>query len=1780
MLLLFPLKTDGRGRSYFVRGGDKMNGDFISGLSNPRLGADVVLEFQKSIENIQQFGQVMEQLDSRFGSIERRVDALRSSLSSLTAQTNRGYGNTLRRNIENEINNIVAANGLVLTSVGTAPFRVREETVRNIFRRIDAELNRAVARSIGEINIALDPNFMQGRFVLGKSEFDALNREVARLVRTQISAMVTALRREGAGVISPENLAGLQLDIGRQTVKDIMLSVKRQLLPYIINPELPTEGISLTFTRQDMNRLSANLKARLMETINVQIPDLPRDEERRQQMERQLVDLRGRVDSIVDNYVRNISRGIASIDTTGMEVPVQNLSQSLRRFIARDLGITLDRFNKMFESISMSEMAQYELRRQFEALQRMINNKFRTGTAKMVADLNRAIRQIEIEPSQSLQYHLISEINKINTMIIHKIREQVDKQFASLRAEIAAINTTPRTLRRSTRIAQMSRDVERIDGVPYVVHTPSSSISTSDVRQKFGQDRYARRDAHFAQFGLEGAVINTFRHILAGSMVGAPIMAMYQALESFRASQLEQLKIMQNFMLKEEFQREDGEINFAGVQREIDRLIPMIKEMSLLYAVQYSDMSKVAGIASRLTSSVEETRQFMDYATAIQRMDSEGDLVETIAPGLEAIMGQFNKTVWQMDEAVRAFAVATNRTKTTTDELMNAMMRSSSSLAQAGMSITDAAIFNAIAVQLTGLSGENIGNMAKTIMTRLTLPTTQSILKDYGIETYTTDERGRVVRRDAVEILTEIANMVKLRRMGEDELDRIFYASAGGYQISKFLAFISSFNDLNIEDTGLNFHRLREQAVSMTDEQVDEILSRTLTTTVHNMNRAQVSVTLALTSILEEMRPQIDSLMSNIVNLSEMIRENSDTIAELIGVMANVAIGYAAMAGVRRLGRSTGFNEIDARNVAFERMVGTRGAVTGKVTEGTLSPILPLLSREVADQLQDRRFFHRAMQNPELAPYLTELSRMDELRQRELSAYLQANRPENLAQLFMAMDESRGRGVPRERMTARDVQERAQTNVNRLLSSATFANVLSRDIGRELSRIMENREDFLRFNSTLENRRFTRTLARMDEDKIRGFEQSISRMGVGSITSLNQLTEIMGDYNRSQERAARLAQTTETRIKTLNEAIKESSREINANTKTWDNFLGFLDSVPRRAQSAATALMNLGRTIARFAWQFAVFYAIGDVISTVTEQSLKTEEEKELDRRKRAIDAYSEGMYLDRSGIGGMLSFLRHAWGSVKNIGDWLLGGSGDVALGLPEVMRAQNEFLTWMTENYGSRAAQELRKNREYMGRSVDDFIQEFLETTDLYDEVLRAERELFRARAEKAREEYEQVQKYKEDAERAQQLAEQAYLERGEFTYFSLKSLRENIQELIETQQEVLQVKELEHLLEGYKTYSREVYNIQRERLEIEYSIMEEQIKRYEEFIQAQEDYLRELESTGQHMTTNEEGELVETAQYRDLQLTLDQERAKLETLRQEYSTRMMEIELELNEMYLREALEQAEIAISDAQTRKQLLDSLGGLSMDRSSTDYIDYQISTTTEMVRALRDTLEELKAQDLLDPSDELKQRIQSLELTILGAEMTLKDLAIQRISGYRHDLQLFDAEQEVELLRRQVALGGADDHPALRQLRISQGQERISELSRIMEDLRIEMRRTTDPEIRDRYQRELLELEKQSLRVQLGILEEVRNQGGTFNLPEGFRAMSYYDYLVGQGTHQSVAITTGDTHVNVILPNIDGLTTPQQIETIAESFARGLVSGKLSSYRHALTSAPWGYRTL
>src|SRR6185312_16264108 len=150
------------------------------------IGADVILEFDKSIRNIQAFGEQMTLLDSKFGNLDQRIDAMKNSLSALSAYTSKATGSNLRKSIEAELNNIVAANGVVLGSIGTAPLKVKQDTVRHLFARVDAELNRAIQRQIGAINVKIDPNFNTGVIPIGKSEFDELNKEISRLVRVQV----------------------------------------------------------------------------------------------------------------------------------------------------------------------------------------------------------------------------------------------------------------------------------------------------------------------------------------------------------------------------------------------------------------------------------------------------------------------------------------------------------------------------------------------------------------------------------------------------------------------------------------------------------------------------------------------------------------------------------------------------------------------------------------------------------------------------------------------------------------------------------------------------------------------------------------------------------------------------------------------------------------------------------------------------------------------------------------------------------------------------------------------------------------------------------------------------------------------------------------------------------------------------------------------------------------------------------------------------------------------------------------------------------------------------------------------------------------------------------------------------------------------------------------------------------------------------------------------------------------------------------------------------------
>lgn len=232
------------------------------------IGADVVLEFSKSIANIQAFGEQMEMLDTRFGRLDQRIDSMKNSLSALSSQTSRASGSNLRKQIEQELNNMVSANGVVLSSIGTAPLKVKQDTVRHLFARVDAELNRAILKQVGNIHVKIDPSHNNGTIPIGKDEFDELNKEIARLVKTQVKNLVDSVRKNGGDMINKDSLTGLELDISKGTVKQILLSIKNQLLPILLNPDVSVDGSALKITQRDLSQMMTKVKAKVRDALD------------------------------------------------------------------------------------------------------------------------------------------------------------------------------------------------------------------------------------------------------------------------------------------------------------------------------------------------------------------------------------------------------------------------------------------------------------------------------------------------------------------------------------------------------------------------------------------------------------------------------------------------------------------------------------------------------------------------------------------------------------------------------------------------------------------------------------------------------------------------------------------------------------------------------------------------------------------------------------------------------------------------------------------------------------------------------------------------------------------------------------------------------------------------------------------------------------------------------------------------------------------------------------------------------------------------------------------------------------------------------------------------------------------------------------------------------------------------------------------------------------------------------------------------------------------------
>ncbi|WP_395894971.1 phage tail tape measure protein (plasmid) [Bacillus safensis subsp. safensis] len=1767
------------------------------------LSAEILLGFEQSIKNIQAFGSAMEGLDHKFGSLEQRINSAKTSLLGLQTQTAGNNGRNLRESIQQEIDAALKVNGIAMSMVGNAPLEVKKDTVRHLFARVDAELNRAILKQVGNINIQLDPNYNTGTIPIGKDEFNALNKEIARLVKLQTKNLTDSIKGV-SGSVSPENLSGLDLDISKDTVKHILSDIRKQLNPIILNPSVDTEGLSLKFTSKEFEPLIKQIKNRIREAVHVDIGKLPAGENK---VSTELKTTTKKIDALIEGYAKNIRLGMNTIDPRTVEVPMKSLSKRLQRHIADSLNTNPQELTKTLKTIDTGSAKAYELQRQFSSLERTINNKVTAGISGTMKSLRQSVREFEMHPNSSVKHYLIQELGKLNNDIIKKIRESVDMQFSSLRGEINAAQTNAKALNRNGKLKGAASYGAGGGNVYNNTVINNNNAQRKDSAGIVGNDPYSRRDNYFNGHGIEGAVTNTVRHVVAGSMVGVPLMQVYEAVEQFKASQLEQLKIMQNYALKPEYKDENNRTDWSKVNSDINKMTPDLHKMSNLYAVSYGEMNQVAAVASRLTEDKASAMHFTDQASKIYRLDNESNLVEVIAPGLEAIMAQFKLSVWELDGVVNAFGVATQLTKSTSDEVMKALTRSGSALHSAKVSAPDAVALNALAIQTSGQSGENIGNAMKTIAARVTLPSVTNKLESYGIKVFEENDMGLKVRRGLVDILADTSRVAKSKYMGEDEIQSILYGEGGGYQYPKLMSFLDGMNKAGIDSSGggLSYWRIKQEVDEWQKDpsRLQEMLATTMNAPTITLERAGVSVQNSLVSVLEELNPELQNLAKIITNLAQGIENNSELFAQLTGILANALIGFGALYGVKKVGKASNYDEHYANAQMAQRYFGGN-TLTGRQVYGGkdfLNNHVLGDSRELRGRLGDQKFYNAAMKNDTLKGYFTELSNLDNDRRREIRQYIsdRNGKVNNLPDLFSVMDESRG--YRRERVqgvTAEDMHARAAYSARNIMQDRVVQSAFTKEFADQLTSSLSDKD---KFNQLDDHQRGTANrLGSMSESKRADFKSYLDTdyMSVGkAIGNVDDLNKALDEFEKKNREAHNESRRGSEAYRDLGRAVRSVASEAeNATKGRMQGFLNMVDSIPQRARGAGNAMIGLAKNIGGVAKQMALAVAVGDVLSSNAETLALTEKQEKI-RDFRTVNNDSGEAWAKLQGdmnSGNFTAALARGGGLLWNtVIDAFTAGNAKV--GVNDVKSFQDEMSKWMQKEYGTNdasaalKAENAKRAKEanggtYTKATYEDLANKYLQDSGKFTDLQDMEKDNFLEEYKKfAISESEQNMR-RAQAERARKAWENNMIEDGEYDYFSYEDLKTRIDDSKSSASRDGQLNLLNSLLNGVKSDSETYMKFRLQAIAQEREAYKKEIADLRTFIQEREKELALLEKAGKQYTIDPDtGEKTETKEYKKMRESVENNKDKEKKLREEFEVQDREKAVEAQRIRTDFYITNTQKEFSRSSARKQLQDTLAGLTMNTESPKYIDYQLGTSANMISEMESRLGALRAQSLADPDNTLTDAILALEQQIAGAKMEVKNLRLQRLTAWRNNFSNNMDDVEIKYLQERVNLGPGvnDDSPLARDLRIGELQDRKNIIDRQLSErvaLKDSGRYAKGSSEFETIMKDIRDLTKQSLQAQLGIHQELKSQmGGTFNLPEGIAVMSQYDYMAKKGTHSSMTLQQGDAYVNIVLPNVTDKTGSKQLAQIGSQIGKGIVEGRTASLRNQINSAPWSY---
>ncbi|MEM0174437.1 MAG: phage tail tape measure protein, partial [Sulfolobaceae archaeon] len=394
------------------------------------------------------------------------------------------------------------------------------------------------------------------------------------------------------------------------------------------------------------------------------------------------------------------------------KVNTRNLGATVTNALARSFQVSVKDFKAAFPILEGEDAFKYIMKTLYEEFSKAFYELIVRQAGLDVKELKNLLKQQDIDTTQSTQTVLNEILNRFSDLrdvLVNKIIEYVAKQFNVIIGEIEQLEIIPKTL-----LDHLKNQVSQLDPqqiLQFVTGTSSTlpnvlteayiknaSFLKPGTLTSFTQFRDRIPDAYITRYGHIGyipglfddtrtftkSIVNTFRYIIAGRLIGEPLLnLMYEAFSSTFETDYELEKARQNLLAKyrgvgvtgkpfEEYAEENiryryehrAELGELGIEeglyldpvkrrKLIERMrnqmydlvdngiVKALREIAISYGISQPQMATIWQISTRSQENPLNAFAMARAAMTVAAVEREEVKPEDVARAMESIVGQW-----------------------------------------------------------------------------------------------------------------------------------------------------------------------------------------------------------------------------------------------------------------------------------------------------------------------------------------------------------------------------------------------------------------------------------------------------------------------------------------------------------------------------------------------------------------------------------------------------------------------------------------------------------------------------------------------------------------------------------------------------------------------------------------------------------------------------------------------------------------------------------------------------------------------------------------------------------------------------------------------------------------------------------------------------------------------------------------------------------------------------------------------------------------------------------